>query len=63
MRVLAAGVEHAYRTYAITLVTSARPSARRLAEARGILQTVRFGEPTTLEPDQAAHANPTTTTP
>jgi hypothetical protein len=34
-----------YRTYAVTVVTSANPSRRRLKEARAIISTVRFGKP------------------
>lgn len=61
VRVLGLVSSTQYRTYAITLVTSARPSARRLAEARGILQTVRFGQPVDLNP--VAPAPATTTSP
>jgi hypothetical protein len=35
----------AYRTYAVTVVTGAKPSARRLREARAIIGTVRFSKP------------------
>ncbi len=38
-----------FRTYAVTLVTVARPSARRLTEARLILRTMRFTKPIRLE--------------
>ncbi len=34
-----------YRTYAVTLLTPARPSARRLAESQQILSTVTFSRP------------------
>ncbi len=34
-----------YRTYAVTLLTGPKPSARRLREAREILATVRFSKP------------------
>jgi hypothetical protein len=34
-----------YRTYAVTMVTGAKPSARRLREARAIISTVRFSKP------------------
>ena len=34
-----------YRTYAITLLTPARPSRKRLAEVASILETVRFSKP------------------
>jgi hypothetical protein len=37
-----------YRTYAVTVVTSARPSRARLKEARAIISTVRFGKPTAV---------------
>jgi hypothetical protein len=37
-----------YRTYAVTVVTSARPSRARLKEAREIISTVRFGKPTAI---------------
>jgi len=35
----------AYRTYAVTLLTPGRPSARRLAEAQQILATVSLSKP------------------
>lgn len=35
-----------FRTYAITLVTSASPSARRLEEAQNVLGSVRLTKPT-----------------
>lgn len=35
-----------YRTYAVTVVTSANPSRARLKEARAIISTVRFTKPT-----------------
>jgi hypothetical protein len=63
VRVLGMVSSTSFRTYAITLVTAARPSARRLAQARGILQTIRFGEPTTLGPIAPPSARKTTTTP
>jgi len=34
-----------YRTYAVTVVTGAKPSAQRLREARAIIGTVRFSKP------------------
>jgi hypothetical protein len=34
-----------YRTYAVTLLTGARPSRRRLAEVQQILGTVRLTKP------------------
>jgi hypothetical protein len=34
-----------YRTYVVTLLTPARPSAKRLAEAQEVLSTVRLVEP------------------
>lgn len=34
-----------FRTYAVTMITSAAPSARRLAEARMILHSIRFTRP------------------
>ena len=34
-----------YRTYAITLVTSARPSARRVKEAQSVLASLRLTKP------------------
>jgi hypothetical protein len=34
-----------YRTYAVTVVTGAKPSAKRLREARAIISTVRFTRP------------------
>ena len=37
--------ETPHRTYAITLLSGARPSRRRLREAGGILQTVRLTKP------------------
>lgn len=37
-----------YRTYAVTVLTGARPSRRRLQEARQIVATVRFGKPKAL---------------
>lgn len=37
-----------HRTYAVTVVTGAKPSRRRLREARGIIATVRFSKPTAL---------------
>jgi hypothetical protein len=38
----------AYRTYAVTVLTGAKPSRRRLGEARAIISTVRFGKPQAL---------------
>lgn len=38
----------AYRTYAVTVLTGATPSRRRLDEARAIISTVRFGKPQAL---------------
>ncbi|CAA9528401.1 MAG: hypothetical protein AVDCRST_MAG67-4260 [uncultured Solirubrobacteraceae bacterium] len=40
----------AYRTYAITLVTPARPSRRRLLEATQILASVRLAKPLASKP-------------
>jgi len=37
-----------FRTYAVTLLTPARPSAKRLAEAQQILATVSLSQPRTL---------------
>jgi hypothetical protein len=37
-----------YRTYAVTVLTGAEPSRRRLGEARAIISTVRFGKPQAL---------------
>jgi hypothetical protein len=37
-----------YRTYAVTVLTGAKPSRRRLGEAREIISTVRFGKPQAL---------------
>lgn len=37
-----------YRTYAVTVLTGAKPSRRRLGEARQIIASVRFSEPRTL---------------
>src|SRR4051812_27087715 len=37
-----------YRTYSVTVLTGARPSRRRLGEARAIISTVRFGKPQAL---------------
>jgi hypothetical protein len=34
-----------YRTYAVTLLTSARPSRRRLTQVAGILRTLRLSKP------------------
>jgi hypothetical protein len=39
-----------YRTYAVTIVTSAKPSSRRLKEARAIISTVRFTKPKATTP-------------
>ena len=36
-----------YRTYAVTLLTPQRPSAKRLAEVKEIFATVRFAVPAT----------------
>lgn len=46
IRALALIGSSAYRTYAITLLTPARPSAERLAQVQQILATVRFSKPT-----------------
>ena len=35
----------AFRTYAVTIITAAAPSARRLAETQGILHSLRFSRP------------------
>ncbi len=45
VRALALVDDTPYRTYAVTLITSASPSARRLREARAILQAIRFVKP------------------
>jgi hypothetical protein len=45
LRALALVDSTPYRTYAVTLVTGARPSRRRLAEVQQILATVRFSKP------------------
>jgi len=45
VRVLALVDSTPYRTYAITLLTPAHPSHRRLLEAQRILLTVRFTKP------------------
>jgi hypothetical protein len=37
-----------YRTYVVTVLTGAKPSRRRLGEAREIIATVRFGKPRRL---------------
>ncbi|HUR85983.1 MAG TPA: hypothetical protein VMY78_11605 [Solirubrobacteraceae bacterium] len=37
-----------YRTYAVTVLTAAKPSGARLREAREITQTVRFSKPKAL---------------
>jgi hypothetical protein len=37
-----------YRTYVVTVLTGAKPSRRRLGEARAIISTVRFGKPQAL---------------
>jgi hypothetical protein len=37
-----------YRTYAVTMLTGARPSRRRLAEAGQIIASVRFSKPRAL---------------
>jgi hypothetical protein len=37
-----------YRTYAVTMLTGAHPSRRRLGEARQIIASVRFSEPRAL---------------
>ena len=47
VRVLELVDETKYRTYAVTIVTSANPSRRRLQEARAIISTVRFTKPKT----------------
>jgi hypothetical protein len=47
LRVLGLVGETAYRTYAVTVITPARPSARRLVEVRAIFDTVRFTVPQT----------------
>ena len=46
MRVLVVIASTRFRTYAATLLTPARPSAKRLAEVQQILRTVRLTEPT-----------------
>jgi len=45
IRALALVGSSAHRTYAITVLTPARPSARELAQAQQILMTVRFSKP------------------
>ena len=53
-----------YRTYAVTLLSGANPSRRRLNEARRILGTMRFGKPTsTAQPrtTQTTTAPPSST--
>jgi hypothetical protein len=37
-----------YRTYAVTVLTGAKPSRKRAGEARAIVSTVRFGKPQAL---------------
>jgi hypothetical protein len=37
-----------YRTYAVTVLSGAKPSRRSLAQARGIIATVRFAKPRAL---------------
>jgi hypothetical protein len=37
-----------YRTYAVTVLTGAKPSRRRLGEARQIITSVRFSKPRAL---------------
>ena len=46
MRVLIVVASSRHRTYAVTLLTPARPSATRLAEVQRILATVRLTKPT-----------------
>lgn len=46
MRVLVVVASTRFRTYTATLLTPARPSAKRLAEVQQILATVRLTEPT-----------------
>jgi hypothetical protein len=41
-----------YRTYAVTVVTGAKPSRKRLSEARAIIGTVRFSKPITTPAKQ-----------
>jgi len=48
MRVLLVVASSAHRTYAVTLLTPARPSAKRLAEVQRILATVRLTKPTAV---------------
>jgi len=45
IRALALVGDTDYRTYAVTLITPSRPSAKRLDEARQIFRTVRFTVP------------------
>lgn len=45
VRALALVEDTRYRTYAITLLTPRRPSARRLAEVAQILDSVQFSKP------------------
>ena len=47
-RVLIVVASSAHRTYAVTLLTPARPSAKRLVEVQQILDTVRLSKPTAV---------------
>ena len=47
-RVLIVVASSAHRTYAVTLLTPARPSAKRLVEVQQILNTVRLSKPTAV---------------
>jgi|GEM_PF-2133861 len=58
VRVLEMVDSSAYRTYAVTVVTGANPSRKRLTEAREIIGTVGFAKP-----EAAAAATKTTTAP
>jgi hypothetical protein len=48
VRALVLVASTAYRTYAVTVLTGAKPSRRRLGEERGIIATVRLGKPQLL---------------
>ena len=48
-RALVLAGSSAYRTYAVTLLTPGRPSAKRLAEAQQILATVSLSKPRALK--------------
>ncbi len=50
VRMLALIAASSYRTYAVTLITPARPSRRRLAEVQDILSTVSISKPQAARP-------------